>query len=147
DWCDPTELVTGAVEEAEPLLDGMAVDVALEEDLTLVRADAVLCERILVNLLHNAARHGRPPVRVEAYRAGERLEVAVTDAGPGPARSVRGRLFPPFASGPGGGTGVGLALSRGLAEAQGGALRLDPSERTRFVLSLPLVPVPEVLEG
>jgi len=147
DWCDATELVTGALEEAGPLLDGMAVDVALEEDLPLVRADAVLAERILVNLLHNAARHGRPPVRVEAFRTGERLEVAVTDGGPGPARSVRGRLFTPFASGPGGGTGIGLALSRGLAEAQGGALRLDPAERARFVLSLPLVPVPEVLEG
>jgi two-component system sensor histidine kinase KdpD len=147
DWCDPTELVAGSVEAAAPLLDGIAVDVAVEDDLPLVRADAVLCERILVNLLHNAARHGRPPARLEAHRVGERLELAVSDGGRGPAGAVRDRLFTPFASGPGGGTGVGLALSRGLAEAQGGALRLAPGEGCRFVLSLPLVPVPEVLEG
>jgi signal transduction histidine kinase len=109
----------------------------------------VLCERILVNLLHNAARHGASPISLEVATAGDRLELAVTDGGRGPDAALRARLFSPFVSARGsGGTGVGLALSRGLAEAQGGTLRLDVgAARTRFVLALPLAPVPEVLEG
>ena len=58
DWCAPDEMVAGAVEAAAPLLDGVSVGARVPPDLPLVRADAVLCERILVNLLHNAARHG-----------------------------------------------------------------------------------------
>ena len=101
-----------------------------------------------MNLLHNAARHGASPVSLEVRTAGDRLELAVTDGGGGPDAAVRQRLFAPFTSGRGGGTGVGLALSRGLAEAQGGTLRLDSEAAgTRFVLALPLAPVPEVLEG
>jgi len=148
DWCDPTELLIGAVEAAAPLLDGHRVEADVEGDLPLVRADPVLSERILVNLLHNAVRHGAPPIRVQARRSGESLDLAVWDAGTGVAPTVRAHLFEPFVSGSGGGTGVGLALSRGLAEAQGGTLRLEVGEAgTRFVLSLPLGPVPEVVDG
>ena len=123
DWCAPEEIVAGALEAAEPFLEGMPVAVRIDPDLPLVRADPVLCERILVNLLHNAVRHGRPPVSIAARRAGDRLELRVTDAGPGPDPAVAARLFDPFAAGPRtGGTGVGLALARGLAEAQGALL-------------------------
>jgi two-component system sensor histidine kinase KdpD len=146
DWCAPDEIVAGALEAAEPFLEGMPVTVRIGPDLPLVRADPVLCERILVNLLHNAVRHGRPPVAIVARRAGERLELRVTDAGPGPDPTVAGRLFDPFASGPGtGGTGVGLALARGLAEAQGALLEYEAEgSGTIFVLALALEPVPAV---
>ena len=99
DWCAPEEIVAGALEAAEPVLEGMHVAVRIEPDLPLVRADPVLCERILVNLLHNAVRHGRPPVSIAARRAGDRLELRVTDAGPGPDPAVAARLFDPFAAG------------------------------------------------
>jgi len=149
DWCDPVELAVGAIEAAAPLMDGRRVATFFADDLPLVRADATFCERILVNLLHNAARHGGSPISLEVQTAGDRLQFAVVDGGRGPDATVRGRLFSAFASGRGsGGTGVGLALSRGLAEAQGGALYLDTeAPGTRFVLALPLAPVPEVLEG
>ncbi|MDX6646230.1 MAG: two-component system, OmpR family, sensor histidine kinase KdpD [Miltoncostaeaceae bacterium] len=149
DWCDPVELAAGAIEAAATLLDGRPVAARFADDLPLVRADAVFCERILVNLLHNAARHGAGPISLEVLIAGDRLELAVVDGGRGPDAALRSRLFAPFVSGRGsGGTGVGLALSRGLARAQGGTLRLDgDAAGTRFVLALPLAPVPEVLEG
>jgi two-component system sensor histidine kinase KdpD len=149
DWCEPVELAEGAIQAAEPLLDGLSVRVAMDEGLPLVRADAILCERILTNLLHNAVRHGAPPVGLEARSVAGRLEMAVTDAGQGPHPDVRSQMFGAFVSGPrSGGTGVGLALARGLAEAQGGTLRYEPADSgSRFVLSLGLVPVPEVLEG
>ena len=143
DWCAPAEMAAGAVEAADPLLDGRPVEIDVPSDLPLVRADAVLCERILVNLLHNAARHGAPPIRLEGKVSGGRVELAVSDAGPGVDGAIAGRAFEPFVAGPRtGGTGVGLALGRGLARAQGAELRLDPAGgRTRVVLDLPLAPL------
>jgi two-component system sensor histidine kinase KdpD len=138
DWCDPEDLVAGALREAIPAgRPSPAVDV--DADLPLVRADAALCERILVNLLHNAARHGAPPVRVIGRAGRGRVEVEVRDAGPGIAHDIRDRMFEPFARGRGSeGTGLGLALARGLAEAQDGSLVLVPSATgCRMVLSLP----------
>jgi signal transduction histidine kinase len=113
------------------------------DDLPLVRADAVLSERILVNLLHNAARHGAPPIRLGGRVVGDRLELSVTDAGPGLDGSIAGRALEPFVAGPRtGGTGIGLALSLGLARAQGGELRLEELDgETRAALELPLAPV------
>jgi two-component system sensor histidine kinase KdpD len=145
DWCDPEDLVTGALAASSGFLAPSAVQVALPEDLPLVRADPVLTERILVNLLHNAVRHGAPPVRLEARVRGDRLELAVSDAGRGLDPAVAATAFSPFVSGgPRGGLGVGLALSRGLAEAQGGTLRLEPVTRgASFVLSLPAAAVYE----
>jgi signal transduction histidine kinase len=115
-----------------------------------VRADGAAVEQILVNLVDNAckyARSGAPPtVEVSLSRTDGRAVVRVRDHGPGLSASERRRLFRPFsksdheaaASAPG--VGLGLALSRRLARAQGGDLRLD--DRTAgggatFVLSLP----------
>ncbi len=145
DWCAAAELAAGAVEAAEPLLEGRAVDLDVPAELPLVRADAVLCERILVNLLHNAARHGRPPIRLEGRADRERLLLAVSDAGSGLDAAIAGRALEPFVAGPRtGGTGIGLALALGLARAQGGDLRLEPgTPGARAVLELPLAPVAE----
>ena len=138
-------MVAGAIDAAAPLLDGAAVRTPVPSDLPLVRADAVLCERILVNLLHNSVRHGAPPVAVEARVAGDALEIAVIDAGPGIAPAVADRVFEPFVSGDASGTGVGLALARGLAEAQGATLRAEPGPAGgRFVLAFALAGVPQV---
>ena len=65
----------GALEAAAPLLGGADVVLDVPTTLPLVRADPVLCERILVNLLHNAVRHGRaadPGARARARRARSR---------------------------------------------------------------------------
>ncbi len=150
DWCAPAEIVAGALDAAAPLVDAAAITADAPSSLPLVRADPVLCERILVNLLHNAVRHGAPPVRVQAQVAGGRLEIAVEDAGRALDPAVAGRVFEPFVSGGrSGGTGVGLALARGLAEAQGAMLSLappGPTGGTRFVLSFALAAVPVLVE-
>ena len=145
DWCAPAEIAAGAAEAAAPLLGGAEVVLDVADTLPLVRADPVLCERILVNLLHNAARHGRPPIRVTGEVRDGRTEIAVSDAGPGLREEVAPVVLDPFTSaGPGGGTGVGLALARGLADAQGAALRAPGAGGSRFVLSFPPAPVPQV---
>ncbi len=144
DWCSPAEMAAGAVKAAGPLLGGRPVAIEVPSDLPLVRADPVLCERILVNLLHNAARHGAPPLRVCGEVRGGRLLLGVEDRGAGPDPALGDRVFDPFVSGGGAaGTGVGLALSRGLAEAQGARLDREALPGgTRFALSFALTPVP-----
>ena len=145
DWCAPAEIAAGAVEAAGPLLGGAEVVVEVSDTLPLVRADPVLCERILVNLLHNAARHGRPPIVVSGAVVDGHAEIAVSDAGPGLSAAVASVVMDPFtAAGPAGGTGVGLALARGLADAQGATLRAPGAGGSRFVLSFPPAPVPQV---
>jgi two-component system sensor histidine kinase PilS (NtrC family) len=100
-------------------------------------------EEMLVNLIGNAWRHSRRQtgsVRV-AVRTGdvpERAVIAVSDDGPGVPAEYRDKLFEPFFSGSGS-TGLGLYIVRELARANGGRVRLAPSERgATFALELPL---------
>ncbi len=140
DWCSAAELVAGVLDSATSLTDTALVEVEIPDDLPLMRADPVLTERILLNLVQNAARHGRPPIRFEVRRASETIDFAVSDNGPGVPADARESIFEPFVGQRDrGGLGLGLGLSRGLAEAQGGLLRLDPTDSgARFVLSLPV---------
>ena len=146
DWCAPAEIVAGAIQAAGPLLEGAAIATDVPSGLPLVRADPVLCERIVVNLLHNAVRHGAPPVAVEGRVSGGRVEISVRDAGPGLDPAIEGRVFDPFvAGGRAAGTGVGLSLARGLAEAQGATLTAGGGDGGAcFVLSFAPAPVPDV---
>jgi PAS domain S-box-containing protein len=140
DWCSPAELVAGALEAAAALAGGTRIDVDIADDLPLIRADPVLTERILLNLLHNAVRHGSEPIRLEVRAGADALTFTVADEGRGVPVSAVESIFEPFVGARDrGGLGLGLGLSRGLAEAQGGRLRLDPSTSgARFVLSLPI---------
>jgi K+-sensing histidine kinase KdpD len=117
----------------------------------LVRTDVSVVEQVLANLVDNAAKYagGSADRRIELEFAASRsrLAVSVRDHGPGlPDRAVR-RLFRPFSksahdaalSAPG--VGLGLALSRRLARALGGDLRLGHNgpDGVAFVLTLPIL--------
>ncbi|HQR28775.1 MAG TPA: HAMP domain-containing sensor histidine kinase [Anaeromyxobacteraceae bacterium] len=107
------------------------------------QGDPLLTGRVLDNLLDNALRHGGPHVEVSVEETGGRAQVAVRDDGPGIPAALRGRIFERFTreEKPSIGFGLGLAIARGLAEAQRGKLWLDESAPgTRFVLQLPIAP-------
>ncbi len=135
--------------------------VALESELgetpLRVQLSAARLTQVLLNLVLNAgdavasssvARASRC-VTVRAARLEGRVVVEVEDTGPGIAPSVREKLFEPFVTTKevGSGTGLGLAVCRGIVESAGGEIALDDTytEGARFVVSLPAVP--EDLEG
>lgn len=122
-------------------------DVALATDVppgplrvTLARERIM---QVLLNLLLNAAdaTDGKGHVRVAVERDGERIRISVEDDGPGVDPAIAARLFEPFATTKeiGKGTGLGLAVCRGLVEAAGGAIAFDAEHAAgaRFVVELP----------
>ena len=145
DWCSPEELIGGAVRAAGAGLGDARLETDLDPTVSLVLADAVMTERILVNLLHNAVRHGRSPVRISSRVEGGDLALRVADAGPGVDARVLPRVFEPYVHREGEGLGLGLPLSRRLADAQGARLehRSVPGGAC-FVLLLPLSEPPEM---
>lgn len=129
DWQSVEEAVGAAIRAAQPALGGMPVRTELLSDLPLVEFDAVLIERVLVNLLENAARYGSPPVVVTARALPHALQIAVRDHGPGLPPHLRGReqvLFDKFTRGqtesamPG--VGLGLAICKAIVQAHGGEI-------------------------
>lgn len=124
------------------------VDVRIDEDL-VVRADPARLRQLLTNVLDNAARHSPDgaPVQVLGGREGASWWLTVSDSGPGVDPGDRERVFDRFGTdAEGGGTGLGLAVARWVAQLHGGNLRfVDPESGrggARLRLTLPLV-VPE----
>jgi signal transduction histidine kinase len=117
------------------------VEVAGELE-AIVDADAF--DRIISNLIANALRYGRAPIRVTADRENGQLQVAVEDRGDGVPSEFVPRLFERFSrSDPSrrrtGGTGLGLAIAHSYAEAHSGELRYREARPhgARFELVLP----------
>lgn len=141
---DLAELVQAVVARLRPLLAERPIQLALQQDLPLVSCDYAQIDRALTNLLENAARHTPPGTPIEVRLAGEqqRVFLRVIDHGPGVPLADHERLFRPFERGQtrASGSGLGLSIARGLAEAHGGHLDLeDGSGRGAcFCLTLPL---------
>jgi two-component system sensor histidine kinase KdpD len=126
------------------------VDVDVPEELPPVLVDPVRLDQVLTNLLDNARGYAAAsPVQVVARRAGDSVELRVVDHGPGIPGPERERVFDQFYRLKGGGrrpegTGMGLAICRGIVEAHGGTLRVEttPGGGATFVLTLPVSPRP-----
>jgi signal transduction histidine kinase/CheY-like chemotaxis protein len=107
----------------------IAITAELGDDGAWVRADVQRLKQVLLNLLSNAIKYNRDGghVRVRASRIGERVQIVVADDGPGIAPEMIERLFSPFErlgaeQTSVEGTGLGLAVSRGMLEAMGGGI-------------------------
>jgi signal transduction histidine kinase len=120
---------------------GQVLPASAGSRLPRVSVDPVHLERVLHNLLTNAATHGAPPVEVELDHDGDAVEVRVRDRGPGVPEALRPRMFDEHTreGGTQPGYGLGLAIAAQLAEANGGTLTYEDGEPGAcFVLHLPV---------
>lgn len=145
-------IVTEAIELLSYNLDssGIAIETAWPDDLPELIVDAGQIHQVLLNLLVNAQQaleeHGgeerRIGVRIERDAAEPMLIVSVTDNGPGVPEKIKSRIFDPFftTKAQGVGTGVGLAVSRGIVESHGGNMAVDaaPGGGAAFTIRLPI---------
>ncbi|HMA41821.1 MAG TPA: GAF domain-containing sensor histidine kinase [Gemmatimonadales bacterium] len=144
---DPATVVRRVLTGFEPAAEAKALTLSanLPGQLPAIETDPVRLQQILVNLVSNAVRHSPTGGRIEVavHANGDAIEFAVCDDGPGIPAEVRERIFEPFERfdpGSGVGTGLGLPVSRRLAEVLGGKLSLTsaPGEGAVFTVSLPL---------
>jgi PAS domain S-box-containing protein len=123
-----------------PMLYGRPVDAAFEGDV-VVRADRHGLERILRNLVHNAARHtgAGTAIRVRARARDGSVEVAVEDEGGGIPEDLVPQLFERFTAATDGGTGLGLSIVKRFVDLHGGEVTVtsSPGAGTIFRIRLP----------
>ena len=132
---DLADLVDPVVERLAPALAPSQVELDIADDLPAVQVDALFVDQILTNLLENAARYAAgKEIHVSARTVGGQVWLMVDDAGPGVSGVAMPHLFERFYRGPRrqgsrieGGSGIGLAVVRGLAEAMGGSATARPS--------------------
>lgn len=143
------EIVGGARARTKAILRGHDLQADLAPNLPLILADGVLLEQVLVNILDNAAKYAPEgtAIGIAARLQGVRVELSVTDRGPGIPPEDQSRVFDMFYRVAGGdrqraGTGLGLAICKGLVEAMGGSIRAETGwpdgTGTGIVMALPL---------
>ena len=143
---DVAEVVRSAVHTMRPQLsESMTIEVQVDDRIGVASGDSDRIQQVLVNLLDNAAKYGSAPVKVSAESTNGLVRIAVSDAGPGIGVTDRDRIFEkfyranPHLTRGARGTGLGLYISRELAERMGGRLALTsaPGEGATFVVELP----------
>jgi signal transduction histidine kinase len=136
---DPRPVVLRqALEEVAAAAVQEPVEVAVDPALAIV-VDPLVLDRVVSNLIANASRYGKAPIRVEASARDQFVRIVVSDAGEGVPEELLPRLFDRFErGGTGQGSGLGLAIAKAYANAHGGELLYHPGEGgARFELILP----------
>jgi signal transduction histidine kinase len=153
---DLADLVRGIGELYEPVAEdrGLGFAVEVSDDPAQVLGNRQLLSRSLANLVENALKYtpagGR--IRIESRTIDSRVEVIVSDSGPGIPASMRERVFDRFfrleSSRTSEGNGLGLSLARAIVRLHGGTIILGdaadmaPSGGLRVLVSLPRLPMP-----
>jgi two-component system, OmpR family, sensor histidine kinase KdpD len=153
-WQPLEEVVGAALEAARGMMQRHSVVVQLSRDLPLVKFDAVLIERVLVNLFENVSKYTPPgsTVTLSAQVIGDQLSVSVADNGPGLPAGREEAVFQKFTRGeresstPG--VGLGLAICRAIIESHQGKITgsARPGGGAIFTFTLPLGHPPPALE-
>ena len=153
-WQPLEEVVGSALNATRGMLQRHVVEVQLPRDLPLVRIDALLIERVLVNLLENASKYTPPEstITLAAEVVADQLSVSVSDNGPGLPAGREEAVFQKFTRGeresatPG--VGLGLSICRAIVESHQGKIVAShrPGGGARFTFTLPLGHPPAAAE-
>ncbi|HEY5437592.1 MAG TPA: PAS domain S-box protein [Acidimicrobiales bacterium] len=148
------DLLSECVEIVKPSADELGVAIVSQSSFAYhVLADQQRLKQVMLNLLSNAIKYNLPrgTVTIACARRHGRVRFSVIDTGPGITPALRSRLFTPFdrldAESTGiEGTGLGLALSKGLVEAIGGTLGVDSTVGigSTFWVELPMAEIPSL---
>ena len=156
EWQSIEELIGGSVKASQGALGARPLAIRIAPGVSLVACDAVLIERVLVNLIENAGKYtpADAPVEILARAVDGELLVSVRDHGPGVAPGQEELIFQKFTRGhaesatPG--VGLGLAICRAIVEAHHGRIRVEPTPENgqehgaTFTFSLPLGTPPTI---
>ncbi len=152
-WGTVDEIISTALARAEPFKEGREVEVDIETELPVVSVDERAVSEVVYTLVDNAAKYSAvgTSIRISAQRADDgMIMMAVEDKGDGIAVDLRERVFDKFfrATRDGdisthqpSGTGMGLAIAKGIVEAHGGKIWIDSGaggKGTRVVFTLPI---------
>ena len=149
EWQPLEEVLGSALAACQPVLARHPVELQLPDDLPLLHLDGTLIERVLANLLENAAKYTPPatPIRIAATSLAQELRITVDDDGPGLPPGREEAVFEKFERGSkeqaAPGVGLGLAICRAIVQAHGGRIwgenRLQEGRvaGARFVIVLP----------
>jgi K+-sensing histidine kinase KdpD len=152
-WGTVEEIIEAALTRAGNLTVRHEVDVSVEPELPMVQVDERAVSEVIYTLVDNAAKYSPAgsTISIRAQRAGEELiRMAVEDEGAGIPADLRERVFDKFfrATRDGdisthqpSGTGMGLAIAKGIVEAHGGAIWIEGgrgNKGTRVVFTLPV---------
>jgi two-component system sensor histidine kinase KdpD len=150
EWYPLDELIHGLLDRLLPLLKGRVVHTSLPKDLPLVELDYLQMDQVLTNLIENAVRYtpAASPIDVSVHVEGSQVVISVADRGPGIPSSDLERVFDKFYrvlpnqrnAGYPTGSGLGLAVCKGLVVAHGGRIWAENREGggTVFSVALPL---------
>lgn len=148
-WLPLEEVVGSALASCAPTLAGRPFTINLADDLPLLSLDAVLIERVLVNLLENAAKYtpAGSGIDIGARAESDQVVIHVDDHGAGLPKGREEALFEKFVRGSKEtatfGVGLGLAICRAIVRAHGGTIRGENREShgkidgARFIITLP----------
>lgn len=152
-WGAVEEIISTALSRAEPITRNHRVELKVEKELPGVRVDERAVSEVVYTLVDNAAKYSPKgsTIRITARRSGdEMIEMGIEDEGPGISVDLRERVFDKFfrATRDGDvtnrqptGTGMGLAIAKGIVEAHYGKIWIEPGREgkgTRVLFTLPI---------
>jgi two-component system sensor histidine kinase KdpD len=151
-WGTVDEIISTALARAEPFTRGREVEVRIETELPVVRVDERAVSEVVYTLVDNAAKYSPQgtSIGISAQRSDSMIMMTVEDKGEGVAVDLRERVFDKFfratrdgdiSTNQPSGTGMGLAIAKGIIEAHEGKIWIEPGtggKGTRVVFTLPI---------
>ncbi len=154
EWCDMSDLVGVVMARLRRELSEHIVNVEIPSDFARLEMDFVLMEQALVNILQNAVQHAsqETPIKIAVSKQAhtgklkgvkEEMRLVIADGGPGLPSDALEQIFEKFYRAPGAeteGTGLGLAVTKGIIEAHDGTIVAENRKQggLKFVITLPM---------